>query len=454
MKPMSIEAVKTATRGLVVCGSRDAEITGVSTDSRTTRKDDLFVALVGENFDGHNYIRAAIKRGACGAVYSRDIPIFPEDAERNFIKVNDTLVALGDMAKAYRRSLQATVVAVTGSNGKTTTKEMTRHLVEDKLATVASHASFNNFVGVPLTLFEAGAATRVLVLEMGTNRPGEISRLAEIAAPDVGVITNVGRTHLEGLGSIEGVARAKAELLHGISADGCAILNADDAAVMKMRAVADVKVLTFGIREEADVFASEVERTDSGFKFLLNGTARASLNFGGRHNIMNALAAVAVARRLGLELDYIAERLSSFKLPAMRLEERRIRGVTVINDAYNANPESMALAMEELAGRKGTRKLFVFADMLELGEGAVELHREVGREAARAGFDFCWATGELAQHSIEAAVEAGLPPGRARFFPEVSQLGKAVVLTVKAGDVLLLKASRGMKLERVLDSLK
>lgn len=453
MKPISVERMRAATRGLVVCGSREAEVTGIGTDSRTIRRGDLFVALCGENFDGHDYIRRALEAGACGAIYSRDFKIYPDDAQRIFIKVADTLEALGEVARAYRRELRSSVVGITGSNGKTTTKEMARHLLAEKLDVVASPASFNNLVGVPLTLFGADAATRVVVLEMGANHPGEIARLAEIAQPDMGVITNVGRTHLEGFSSIEGVARAKAELFHALPAGGCAILNADDKNLEKLRSLSDAKVRTFGIDNPADVFADAIERDERGFRFRLNGAVEARLSVPGRHNIYNALAAVAVCRMLGLDLEYLAGRLESFRLPSMRLEERSCRGVTLVNDAYNANPESVAAAIEELAGRKCKRSFLLFADMLELGDQSARLHFEVGRHAARMGIDFFWATGEMARFAIDGARDAGMSGRRARVFPTAAELAKALQATLSKGDVALLKASRGMKLEQVMDVL-
>ncbi len=453
MKPMTVESIRAATRGLMVCGSREHEVTGISTDTRSIAPGDLFVALSGERYDGHDFIRDALAVGACGAVYSRDFPLYRQDANHTFIKVSDTLTALGDIARAYRRSLQAAVVGITGSNGKTTTKEMVRHLLEEKLSTVASPASFNNFVGVPLTIFSADASTAVIVIEMGTNRPGEIARLAQIAAPGMGVITNVGRSHLEGFGSKEGVARAKAELLHELTDDGVAILNADDDEVIKMGRLAP-RVVTFGVGEDADVFAAGIARTPSGFEFLLNGAARTELNVPGRQNIHNALAAIAVCRRLGVELEYLAERLGSFRLPAMRLEERQIRGALVINDAYNANPESVSGAIEELLERKGKRKFLVFADMLELGEHSPQLHRDVGCMAAGAGLDFCWVTGQEALHCVEGARESGMSEEFAAFFPTLESLADALRRTICEGDIVLVKASRGMCLERLFELLK
>jgi UDP-N-acetylmuramoyl-tripeptide--D-alanyl-D-alanine ligase len=451
---MAVEKIRAAVRGLLVCGDREREISSVTTDSRSVRSGDLFIALAGENFDGHNYIRDAVNAGAAGAIYSKDSPLYKEDASRVFIKVADTLTALGDLARAYRGELGATVIGVTGSNGKTTTKEMTRHLLSGRLAVVASPASFNNFIGVPLTLFEADAATRVAVIEMGTNAPGEISRLAEIAEPDVAVVTNVGRTHLEGLSSIEGVARAKAELVAALDREGFAILNADDELVARMGKVSDAQVVTFGIERPADVFADNIERTESGFSFRINGAVDAVLSVPGRHNIYNALAAIAVCRRLGLELPYLAEKLSGFTLPKMRLEERTIGGVLFVNDAYNANPESTAGAIEELAERKGTRRILVFADMLELGEHSARLHGEVGQKAAAAGLDCLWATGDDARHAVAAAREGGMGDENACFFDSLEALARHLGGMMEEGDVVLVKGSRGRRLERLFDLLE
>jgi UDP-N-acetylmuramoyl-tripeptide--D-alanyl-D-alanine ligase len=450
---MSVERVRQAVHGVLVCGHRDFEITGVSTDSRSVRPGDFFVALCGDRFDGHDYVRTALAAGACGAMYSKDFQIFREDAQKALIKVSDTLAALGDMARAYRKDLQATVVGVTGSNGKTTTKEMTRWLLEEKMATVASPGSFNNFIGLPLTLFSTDSSTRAVVLEMGTNHPGEIARLADIACPDVAVITNVGRTHLEGLGSIEGVAAAKGEILHGLSRDGAAILNADDPNVMRLRNLTASKVFTFGLQPSCDIFATKVERTETGFAFQINDAFPARLNVPGVHNVRNALAAVSVARKLGLDLRYLAARLEGFRLPPMRLEERRLCGAVVINDAYNANPDSMAGAIEEFAARRAQRKFFVFADMLELGEMSGELHRELGSLAARARFDFYWAMGREARGALDAIEASGVPAANVRHFETVDDLAAALSRTLSPGDAALVKGSRGMGLERIIKLL-
>ncbi len=454
MKPTTVESVRQAVRGAIVCGARDSFVTGVSTDSRNIAPGDLFVALIGDKFDGHDFIDQALAAGACGVLYSRDFPISKVHTRNVCLKVADTLVALGDLARAYRRAIPATVVAVTGSNGKTTTKEMIRHILDGRLETVASPASFNNFIGVPLTLFRTDVSTRVAVLEMGTNHPGEIARLAEIAAPDIGVITNVGRSHLEGFSTIEGVAAAKAELLHSLAPGAVAILNADDPLVMKMRTIVPDRVFTFGLSATADVFGSRVDRDEKGFRFFINDAVPAHLAVPGAHNVANALAAVAVCRRLGLDLNYIAGRLESFSLPPMRLQEHLFHGALIINDSYNANPESMARAIDELAASKAARRFFVFADMLELGAHSAALHRELGEKAAAASFDFYWAVGSEAGRAVKSAVAAGVHKDRARFFDSIKDLGLALVAEIKDGDVVLVKGSRAMGLERVLDYLK
>jgi len=450
---MTVDEIRLAARALVVCGARDYVVAGISTDSRSIRPGDLFVALVGDRFDGHDFLARAIDAGACGALYSKDFPISREHAQKVLLKVSDTLLALGDIARANRKTLGAAVVGITGSNGKTTTKEMIRHVLQDRMSTVASPASYNNFVGLPLTIFTAESSTRVIVLEMGANHPGEIARLAEIAEPDVAVITNVGRAHLEGLKSVEGVAAAKAELLHALGPDGVAILNADDPALMKMKSIVPRRVFTFGFAKTADVFPGKVERDGSGFSFAINDSVKARLNVPGLHNVYNALAATAVCRRLGLELPYIASRLADFRLPSMRLEEKKVRGAVVINDAYNANPDSMSRAIDELAGRAARRKFFVFSDMLELGEHSAALHRELGARAAAEGFDFYWATGPQAEKAVAAAVESGVAPGRTRVFSSAADVGRALAAELKQGDVALIKGSRATGLEKVMDFL-
>jgi UDP-N-acetylmuramoyl-tripeptide--D-alanyl-D-alanine ligase len=447
---MTVDQVRRAAGAVSVDGPRDLEIAGFSTDSRSIKPGDLFVALVGEKFDGHDFLDTALRAGASGAVFSKDLPSGFAAPGKLLIRVPDTLTALGNIARAYRRMFTATVVGITGSNGKTTTKEMTRHILEGRFPTVASPASFNNFIGLPLTIFKVEASTRVAVLEMGTDHPGEIARLAEIAEPDIGVITNVGRTHLEGLKSVDGVAAAKAELLYGLRPGGTAILNADDPRLARLVPRVPAKVITFGVSEPADLYATSIERVEGGLAFAINGAVRVRLGFPGLHNVYNALAAAAVARRLGLDLGLIAERLASFRLPAMRLEEKTVRGAVIINDAYNANPESMARAIDELSARNARRKFFVFADMLELGEGSSGLHRELGERAGRAGFDFYFAAGSLAKEAVDAVVAAGVPAARARFFESLEALAAELKSSIQPGDAVLVKASRGMGLDRVI----
>lgn len=447
---MTVEQVRRAAGAVSVDGPRDLEVTGFSTDSRAIKPGDLFVALIGDKFDGHDFVETALRAGASGAIFSKDLPAGFAAPGKVLIRVPDTLTALGNVARAYRRTLTAAVVGITGSNGKTTTKEMTRHILEGRFHTVASPASFNNFIGLPLTIFKAEAATRVAVLEMGTNHPGEIARLAEIAEPDTGVITNVGRTHLEGLKSIDGVAAAKAELLYGLRPGGTAVLNADDPRLARLVSRVPARTITFGVTEPADLYATAIERTEGGLSFAINGSVRVRLAVPGLHNVYNALAAAAVARRLGLDLDFVAERLASFRLPAMRLEEKALRGAAIVNDAYNANPESMARAIDELSARKARRKFFVFADMLELGEGSSSLHRELGERAGRAGFNFYFAAGSFAKEAIDAVIAVGIPAARARFFESLEALAAELKSSIQPGDVVLIKASRGMGLDRVI----
>jgi len=356
-------------------------------------------------------------------------------------------------------------VAVTGSNGKTTTKEMIRTIASTRFSVLASEGTFNNFVGVPLTLLRLEAWHTLAVLELGMNARGEIRRLAEIAAPEIGVVTNVGPAHLEFLGTLENVAAAKAELLDAMAAPGrgrgrTAILNLDDPRVAAMGAGAGLALKTFGMTEGADVRAEDVRANESGVSFLMRfrraGRAvRVTLPVYGVHNVSNALAAAAACEELGIDPEEIAGALRGMRLPPMRMEALSRDGVTVINDAYNANPASMRAAVETLAAMKTRgRRILVIGDMLELGGASDEAHREVGTLAARRGIDVLVAVGPLSAHAADAAAAAGMPPGSVARCAGAREAAEALWAIAREGDCVLLKASRRMGLEKILEEEK
>lgn len=430
---------------------RTLDITGVSTDSRAIRPGDLFFALPGARVDGHDFVADVLARGAAGAVVSRDVAVAPELRER-LLRVEDTLRALADSARDYRRRWGGTVIGITGSNGKTTTREMTWHVLSEQWPCKRSPKSFNTEVGVPLTLFLLDPEDRGAVVEMGTNAPGEIAELVRIAEPNLGVITSISETHLEGLGSEEGVARAKAELLEGLGREGVAFLNADDTWFDFLRARHCGRTVGIGAGEKAEFRATEIAPCDGGYRYVVRGRA-ARLGVPGRHNVNNSLFALAVAEHLGLDLDRAAERLASFRMPEMRYQVERIRGIEVHFDGYNANPGSMRSALETfrelpVAGRR----MALLGDMLELGESSERLHAWLGAEAARSRLDALWAVGQFAPVVARAAEENGLKSARGE--KELDAAAAELGAALRAGDAVLVKGSRGMKLERFVEKLR
>jgi len=454
VKTLTAEEVQRAVRGVFLARPETApSVTSVVIDSRQAGPGAVFFALRGEHVDGHDFVADAFARGAAAAVLQRKPERVP--AGSVLIGVKDTVTALGDLARYYRGLFSTTVVAITGSNGKTTTKEMVAHLMAPDGPVVKAPRSYNNFVGVPVTVFAIEATTELVVLELGTSAPGEVHRLATIAQPRIGVITNIGLTHLEGLGSLEGVAGAKAELLDLLGEAGTAVLNWDDDWCRRIERRAPGKVVTFGLTPEADVFATEVVQEDRRIRFKLNGVQDFVLPAVGIHNLSNALAAVAVCRRLGLAPADVAARFAGFRLPAMRFEEVVLDDVTIINDAYNANPMSMSAALTEFARREVEgRKFFVCGDMKELGPESSRFHREVGLRVASHVLDGVFAVGEFADEVAAGAMDGGFPAEAVYTFADVEGLSQALAGELQPGDVVLLKGSRAMGLERVVDALR
>ena len=454
MKELSLTEVQQAVRGQFLARPQPlGSVTSVVTDSRRARPGSLFVALVGQHADGHDFVADAIGRGAVGAVVHRDPGVDADGAA--IISVRDTVTALGDLARYYRQQVSATVVAITGSNGKTTTKDMVAHLLGPSGRVVEAHKSFNNLIGLPLTVLRIEPGTNVAVVELGTSAPGEIHRLAQIAQPHIGVITNIGPTHLEGLGSLAGVARAKAELLDALGDQGTAILNWDDDWCRRLASGVRGKLITFGLSREADVFATDVVQDSHQLRFLLNGRREFVLPVTGLHNLSNALAAVAVCRRLGLAVDEIAGRFPGFHLPSMRFEEVQADEVTLINDAYNANPVSMSAALGEFSRRQaGGRKLFVAGDMKELGPQSARFHQELGLRVAAHGLDALFVVGEFAEAVVGGALEGGFPADSVHAFGTLEELLPVLLQELEPGDVVLVKGSRAMELERVVEAVR
>jgi len=419
---------------------------GVSTDTRTLREGELFVALEGPNFDGGDYVSQAKEKGAAAAVVGSQV-----EGDLAQITVGDTKLALGQLGAAWRRDKSAVVIGITGSNGKTTLKELTAACLSQAAPTIATEGNLNNDIGMPLMLTRIDETHRYAVLEMGANHAGEINYLTSLAEPDVVAITNAAAAHLEGFGSIEGVAKAKGEILRAKSRPGVAILNADDDYFEYWSAmVADIDVIGFGIQAQTDVRASDIVADGGGSNFqlhLYDTRIDVRLSLPGQHNIRNACAAAAIAVALGVAPEQIRSGLESVKPVAGRLQPKRgLYGATLFDDSYNANPLSVIAAAEFLAGLEGQSWL-VLGDMGELGADTARLHQEVGAAVKKAGVNQLFATGELSINVTDAFGD------HASWFDSVDTLIDALRVSITSDVNVLVKGSRFMRMERVVAAL-
>jgi len=429
--------------GASLHGDGGAPFSRVVSDSRQLAPGDLFVALSGEHFDGHDFVAHAGPQGAVGALVSHAV-----DADLPQIVCGNSLRGLQDYASAWRSAFSLPVIAVTGSNGKTTTKQMLRAVMAARGPVLATEGNLNNHIGVPLTLCRLRDSDETAVIEMGANHHGEIEHLADIARPDIGIVTQAGDAHLEGFGSRQGVATAKGELFERLPAHGVAIINADDFyAPLWMQMAAHCACLRFGLTAAADIRAEAIAEGTDGIRFRLvtpDGARLVTLPMSGRHNVSNALAAAAAGVALGLDIDDIATGLQATEGAAGRVMRRRIaNGATVIDDSYNANPTSLRAGLEMLASAPGTRWA-VLGAMAELGTDAAKLHAECGRAAQQLGIDRLYALGGMARHYAE-----GFGPG-GHFFESVDDLLAALDAALSADTTMLVKGSRSARMERVV----
>jgi len=423
----------------------DQRFHGASIDSRTVGRGELFVAIRGEHFDGHDFLAQAAERGAAAALVEEPVPEMP------CVAVADTRVALGALASGWRAGMKATVVGITGSNGKTTVKEMIAAILTRRGQTLATRGNYNNDLGVPLTLFRLDAEDRFAVIEMGANHPGEIAYLAGLAEPMVAVVTNAAAAHLEGFGSLEGVARAKGELFASLPGDGIAVINADDSFAPLWRELAgDRRVISFGLAGDADVRASEVGNRS--FTLHVRGDrqsqkARVTLPLQGKHNVSNALAAAGCAAALGVGIDDVVAGFTKIEVPAGRTQPTTAEcGALLLDDTYNANPASLAAGLEVLAELPGEHWL-VLGDMAELGPDSTSLHREAGTMVTTAGVTRLYTFGPL------AALAAACFDGDARCFQDRDELISELKRDLHEGVSCLIKGSRAMGMEHVVNSL-
>ena len=431
-------------------GRRDMLYRNVTTDTRTVGEDDLFAALKGEKFDGHDFIEQAVSDGAAGVIVEDAARLYP-DGDYTIFVVKNTRKAYQDLALFHRRRFSIPVVAVTGSAGKTSTRALIATVLEQKYNVLQTEKNFNNEIGLPRTLLQLTKENGACVVELGMRGLGQIKELADIAEPTVGVVTNVGKSHIELLGSQAQIARAKGELVEALGSDGTAVLNQDDKRVAAMAGKCKGKVVGFGIINDAPVMAGTIKNSEKGLSFTcrcFDQVIDVHMAVIGTHNVYNALAAVAVGRLLGLSEHQMQKGLAEYKGVPMRQELVNIDNVVFVNDAYNANPASMKEAVDTLVTLTGGRKIAVLGGMLELGDWAEKEHEKIGTYLADKKVDVLIALGDEARFMAKAAKAAGMN----EVYTVTTHAEAAAVLRriMRQGDTVLLKGSRGFAMEKIL----
>jgi UDP-N-acetylmuramoyl-tripeptide--D-alanyl-D-alanine ligase len=458
MEPRTLQYVAEACQGELKVAAPGRTVSRICTDSRQVGAGDLFFALSGERFDAHEFLPQVLESGAAAVVVenakvARVAPRAPLPA----IEVDDTRKALGRLASHYRRDFNLPIVAVAGSNGKTTTKELIASVLRQRMPTLWSEASFNNDIGVPLTLLKLEKVHQAAVLEIGTNHPGELAPLAFMVAPRYGVVTNIGREHLEFFGDLAGVAREEGAIAEAVPAGGAVFLNGDNVWSEAIARRTRARVIKVGLNEKNDYCARDIKLSENGVNFSVK-SARGKidgdyqLKLLGRHQVVNALFAIAVGDELGLSRAEIAQGLSECAPPKMRMQFWSAKGISVLDDAYNANADSMLAALETLREMPArARRVAVLGDMAELGHEAEAAHSEVGEKAASLKIDQLFAIGHLASGIAQAARRKGLT--NVAEFIDVEEAANRIKEFVREGDLVLVKASRAMKMERIVQQL-
>lgn len=459
----TVETILEATGGTVLQGDAKNPFAGISIDSRTIEKDELFVAIKGDVYDGHDFINDAAEKGVKGFLINAHMAktINPANYKSRgivFIAVTDTFRTLGDLAYYRRKNSNVSVVGITGSNGKTSTREMTASIATQRFNVLTTKSNFNNEIGLPITLFKLNNTYEWAILELAMNRPGEIKRLSEISLPDIGVITNIGPAHLEGLGSIEGVMHAKGELLETLSPKGTAILNADDPMTPQLMKKTNATILLFGLAEAADIKADTIEETDQGIHFTLglaNKQTPVHLNVPGNFMISNALASAAVGYCMGLPAETIKNGLEQFSpIPGRMNIITTGNNIHLIDDTYNANPGSMTAAIHTLTAlKKGARAAMIAGDMHELGDASHTLHKQMGFLSAESKIAKLYITGDFAEDVAAGAGEAGMNAVDI-FIGNKDEIIHHILDWTKPDDWILVKGSRAAGMETVVTSIK
>lgn len=454
MQKMTVDDILKATGGELLSGSRDVQINDITTDSRKIEEGVMFIPLIGEKFDGHEFIQAAFDMGASAVITQKDTELL---VGKTIIKVDDTLKALGKIAGYYKMLHNVPTVAVTGSVGKTTTKDMIHAALSGKYNTLKTQGNFNNEIGLPLTILRLSEEHEAAVLEMGMNHFGEIERLADIGRPNVAVITNIGQSHIENLGSREGIFKAKMEITRRFNKDNTLIVNGDNDFLGKVKGMGEYKVVYYGITNpENDVFAKDIkDKGISGIDFtavLGKEEYKVTVPAAGEHNVYNALAAICVGREFNVPMESIIDGIQNFKLTAMRMAVEEHNGITIINDCYNASPDSIKAALKVLGTVKDKRRVAILGDVLEMGEYAPKAHYDLGREVYNNGIDLLITAGENMKQLAKGASDCGMK--NIVTFDKTLEVCGYVRNEIKEGDAVLIKASHGMRFEEVYNEIK
>ncbi len=453
MIQLTIAEILEATAGVLLSGSSDTAISGVSTDSRKAGPGYIFIPLKGERYDGHDFIDGAFESGAAAALTERGTPA----GDKILIKVGDTLKALQDIAAYYRSKFSIPFVGITGSVGKTSTKDMVACALGAGYNVLKNEGNLNNEIGVPLTIFRLEDCHEAAVVEMGMSGFGEISTLTGIVRPKVGIITNIGISHIEKLGSRQNILKAKLEILEGLQPDGLLILNGDDVMLSGVKDLLDVRTVSYGLEEGVDYQAYNVRsRGENGIDFGITIGGReynVFLPTPGVHNVYNALAALAAGHELGIDIQELIGGIASYSPGSMRLNIIKANGITIINDVYNASPQSVKAAIDVLDELEAGRRIAVLGDMLELGEWSVDAHLDTGHNVAVSRADIVITVGSAAADIARGAVEAGFSPENAVMTESNKEAMDYLGRIVNKGDAILVKGSRGMKMEEIVNGL-
>ncbi len=452
MQKLTIDDILKATGGKLLCGSADTRFSSITTDSRKAAEGGLFIPLVGDKFDGHEFINAAFEMGAAAVLTHKDTEHL---VGRTIIKVNDTFTALADIARYYKAKYNLPTVAVTGSVGKTTTKDMLHAVLSTKYNTLKTEGNFNNEIGLPLTVFRLEKEHEAAVLEMGMSHFGEIEKLASIARPDVAVITNIGMSHIENLGSREGIFKAKMEVTKLFDENNVLIVNGDDDYLKTVKGNTKYKVISYGITNpENDVTAKNIRSCGidgTVFTAVMGGKEyEVTVKAAGEHNVYNALAAICVGTEFNVPMENIIEGIKNFKLTAMRMSVEEIKGMTVINDCYNASPDSIRAALKVLGSVRDKRRVAILGDVIEMGDFAPDAHRALGKDVYQ-NAQVLITAGENAKYIAEGAKECGMT--EVYSFPKTLAAAEFAKNFVKSGDAVLVKASRGMHFEEIYNMI-